>query len=293
MYPDFLLIGAQKAGSSWLATRLRRHSEVLMTPIKEIHYFDRKLTRSMFMTDFFGPKRNSLFQRIKSMAGNLRREPIHGLMWPVRYFFQKHSDQWYSSLFVEGESRLQGDCTPAYSTLNRETVRHIAELMPSAKVMFIMRNPVDRSWSHAKMDLGNWAKRPLDTIPDEEYIAHAQTPESLLRSDYLRTLDVWGEAFPPERFKCMFFEDLKDTPDSFLADVCVFLGIGPSRKESRKELGQAVNVGMKYDMPTAVRRHLCLQYHDMIRELSKRFGGHATTWLEGVELFLSSSEGNG
>jgi hypothetical protein len=41
MYPNFLGIGAQKSGTTWLHDNLARHPQVWLPPVKEIHYFDR------------------------------------------------------------------------------------------------------------------------------------------------------------------------------------------------------------------------------------------------------------
>ena len=290
MYPDFLLIGAQRAGSSWLSLRLRNHPEVLLPPIKELHYFDRKLEKSMFRTDFFSHKRKSLFKRMRKVAINMARQKTHGISWPIRFFLLRRSDEWYSRLFPEGETRLQGDCTPAYSSLDRETVAHIAGIMPSARILFVMRNPIQRCWSHAKMDLGAGG-RPLESIPDEEYIAHIMSPGSQLRTDYLRTIDIWSSLFPPEQVKWLFFDALRHSPDEFMAEVCAFLGIGTVLEEPEQERHAAANVGSRYAMPEKVELHLCRMYHDKIRQMSERFGGYATGWLNGVEEVLSGREG--
>src|SRR5689334_15761196 len=39
--PDFLCVGAQKAGTGWLYEQLRSHPDFWMPPVKELHYFDR------------------------------------------------------------------------------------------------------------------------------------------------------------------------------------------------------------------------------------------------------------
>ena len=46
MYPDFLGIGAQKAGTTWLGRNLQAHPEVWMPRVKEVHYFDEKIHES-------------------------------------------------------------------------------------------------------------------------------------------------------------------------------------------------------------------------------------------------------
>ena len=64
MYPDFLGIGAQKAGTTWLHTNLRPHPQIWMPPIKELHYLDKG--------------RSPLVKR----APRADHPPNHGAGWP-------------------------------------------------------------------------------------------------------------------------------------------------------------------------------------------------------------------
>src|SRR5690348_15932856 len=40
--PHFLGVGAPRTGTKWLAANLRRHPEIWLTPVKEVHYFDKR-----------------------------------------------------------------------------------------------------------------------------------------------------------------------------------------------------------------------------------------------------------
>jgi hypothetical protein len=50
LYPDFLGIGAQKAGTTWLGRNLQAHPEVWMPRMKEVHYFEEKVHESRSTT---------------------------------------------------------------------------------------------------------------------------------------------------------------------------------------------------------------------------------------------------
>jgi len=216
------------------------------------------------------------------------KQRTHGISWPLRYFFGRRSDQWYSKLFTGAEGIIQGDCTPAYSILEEQAVARIYKIMPKTNIIFILRDPVDRSWSHAKLDLGRRSGRALDSIKDEDYIAHSLQMESLLRSDYIRTFDIWRKFFPVEQIKIVFFDDLKQNPDEYIQDIYAFLGIEDLTMEQGSEQKKAVNESGSYSMPMAVRKHLCRYYLDKMAHLSSRFGGHATAWYQKAEAFLDS-----
>jgi hypothetical protein len=110
-YPNFLVIGAQKAGTSWLHRNLRAHPGIWM-PRSEIHYFDR-----------------------------IDEPPNRGASGERRY----------ASLFEEGQGKVVGETTPGYSIIGQDTVARVHRIMPEATIIFFMRNPIERAWSQAVM----------------------------------------------------------------------------------------------------------------------------------------------
>src|SRR5262245_13183400 len=105
-FPDFLGIGAQKAGTTWLYEQLRRHPDVWLPPEKELHYFDRKRgagqsLRAKVFGDGFEDRawRQQLGARVRSYREGGER----ALGWDVRYFFGRRTDGWYASLFRAGD----------------------------------------------------------------------------------------------------------------------------------------------------------------------------------------------
>ena len=88
---------------------------------------------------------------------NLRCHPELYLPHPkeVHYFDQRFDRglRFYAGKFEDGRARVRGEITPAYSALPPDRIRFIRSVMPDLKLIFLMRNPVDRAWSHALMDL--------------------------------------------------------------------------------------------------------------------------------------------
>ena len=101
--PDFVVIGAQKAGTTSLYRMLRKHPQVHMPRTKELHYFD---------------------------------------------FHYERGPEWYAAQFRPGRwERRRGEATPNYMWGPLARQRLIADL-PSARIIAILRNPVDRAYSH-------------------------------------------------------------------------------------------------------------------------------------------------
>ena len=98
MFPDFIGIGAQKAGTTWLHHNLQAHPGIWMPKEKELHYFDEKIKQEG------GPLRRlrgdrPLDKRWRRQAkSRLRRVPkgpfAEDLGWDLRYFLAKPGDRW-------------------------------------------------------------------------------------------------------------------------------------------------------------------------------------------------------
>jgi hypothetical protein len=287
-FPDFLGIGAQKAGTTWLNTQLKQHPGIWLPPYKELHYFDRSRQRLPEALEY----RFSVFERqkLKRLPGRLYREYRRGNLekcaWYLRYHFLYRSDAWYASLFKQGKGKVKGEITPGYSVLEREDVAAIHALMPDLKLIFLMRDPIERAWSHARMYLGRWQKRNMSSIPEQELVRFFNRDHVVLRSSYLRTLENWGAYYPREQFLVGFLEDIEEQPEKLLLDLFEFLGVDVSRSYIAGKAREKVNRGHRADVPPEVERYMASLYLDQLRELERRVGGHAVRWRERAEGLL-------
>jgi hypothetical protein len=233
MYPDFLVIGAQKAGTTWLHRNLQAHPGIWM-PRREVHYFDRKIKDDSF------------------------------------------DDGWYASLFEPAEEgKTVGEYTPSYSVIDREMVAHAHGLMPDAKIVFSMRNPVERAWSQANMTLVK-KEGGVEHVNEREFRGLFDREKAQLRTNYLRTLENWGTYYPPERMFVVFLEDIHFHPEGLLGGVYDFLGVDASFRPPK--MNKRINSRSSDVMPTWAASYLAGVYGDIIRELDGRFGGYASFW---------------
>jgi hypothetical protein len=83
--PDFIGLGAMRAGSTWLFELLYRHPQIWMAPIKELHYFD-------------GGSRRRWMRHLRWR----RQSGSFPTRWNLRYFLLRRTDRWYSGLFRGG-----------------------------------------------------------------------------------------------------------------------------------------------------------------------------------------------
>ena len=127
-YPDFVGIGAQKAGTTWLGHNLQLHPEIWMPGIKELHYFNERINDpknpiSRLYAKITGEGtvnrrwRRQVRSRLQRHRNRFSREEF---LWDLKYYAGAPGDGWYASLFEPGRGKVKGEITPAYSTLGRD-----------------------------------------------------------------------------------------------------------------------------------------------------------------------------
>ena len=131
--PDFICIGAAKAGTTWLYQALANSPGYWMTPMKELNYFGH-------------PRRNPrLLGRITGGQITERQKTE----W-LAYFLtgEPRDDHWYRTLFASAGRRITGDISPRYSRVGLDGIEHAKRVAPDAKIIMFLRNPADRDLSH-------------------------------------------------------------------------------------------------------------------------------------------------
>ncbi|MBU3665937.1 MAG: sulfotransferase [Chthoniobacterales bacterium] len=302
---DFLGIGAQRAGTTWIHSCLRHHPELWLPNAKEIHYFDR-LVRHGWGEPPTGPPLPNVAEvclstgldapnRWKLLASCLRglatgaplgrKASLRALSKGISLCAHgEKNDAWYRSRFRRGNGLVKGEITPAYAILDQPRVRHVTSLFPSVKVFFILRDPVARTISHIRLnhDLG------LVKTPFADLI---QSPEFRLRNDYLRTINIWSAHLPPSNFFVGWYDDLEADPVGFLGKLFAFLGVDVSHTPlivpAVGAITTARNCRPSVDIPSEVISCIARDTRPMIAALADRYAGHPARWLERCDRILA------
>lgn len=198
--PDFLVLGAQKAGTTALYAYLRWHPGITGPSWKEVSFFDRHWWRG---------------------------------------------EAWYRGQFpLRPGERLVGEASPSYlfHPLAPERAR---SLVPDAKLIVLLRNPVDRAYSHYQHEVA-LGREPLsfeDALAAEEERTRGEVERLVsdprafsrawwdhtyvARGRYAEQLERWLEAFPREQLLVVATEELGERPAETYAPVLRFLGAAP------------------------------------------------------------------
>ncbi|MBK9638978.1 MAG: sulfotransferase [Bacteroidetes bacterium] len=151
--PNFFIVGAAKAGTTSLYQYLSQHPEVYMSPIKEPNYFSTEIKFEEVRTEV--KERIRLLKINSFLKGNMRK-PIH------RAFINDIKQ--YESLFrFVGNQKAIGEASASY-LYSPYAAKAIQEYNSEAKIIIILRNPIQRIYSHYLMD----RRMGITNLPFEE-----------------------------------------------------------------------------------------------------------------------------
>ena len=250
---------------------------------KEIHYFDARYIAS---AKFF---RKRKYQRLVTQLNKhdwpkLSRQPelMAEMQWLARQaLVTEPDDQWYCDLFAHttNSHRVIGEITPAYAGLPTEGFAHIAALAPEARVLFIMRNPVDRLWSAARYFSGN---RPKKTVVEslDDLLEFAERPMIAANGRYEATIANLRAVLPEAQLHFMFYEELFASPEATqhqLAELCGFLGLDPSLLPPAP-VERRINPSPELSLPDDWRRQLHDRYESVRWNVEELLGSVPASW---------------
>lgn len=197
--PDFIIAGGMKCGTSSLHEVLARHPQVFMPPGE----------RKFFDLDDVDQNRNAF---ARTADGWLAHD--------YEGRFEQYLN-WYRSCFTGAAAgQLIGDDATTYMTSARAP-RRMAELLPDVKLIFLLRDPVERTYSHYWQDVRTG--RATETFENTILFQ----PGSLLirRSLYKEQIERYREHFNAAQMQFVIFEEFVRDMPKVVADVCAFLGL--------------------------------------------------------------------
>ena len=261
--PDFLCIGAHKAGSTWLYQQLDSHPDFWMPPVKELHYFDQLSRVQRAARPRSRDERDLRFlERLQSLSAE-----------------QAIDLENYGRLFEPKASLLSGDISPNYSTLSKEVVRQVVGYFPNLKVMFLARDPVERVWSHLSMEVHYRQIEPFDVTNIDEVNRNLFRRGMLLRSYPSAVVARWKRYVHPEQFRVYFFDDLQSNPAELRRSILCFSGADPDKPGSRLMADYSSWTKMeKLPLTNNVRSHLAKFFKNELKTCAARLGGPARDW---------------
>lgn len=241
---DFVVCGTQKGGTSALDAYLREHPEICMADMKEVHCFDNEEFFSKAKPDY--SKYHAFFSPKKS-------------------------------------HKLLGEVTPIYMYWY-DSPRRIWEYNPNMKLIIVLRNPIERAYSHWNMERSRNADKFSfwEAIKNEKERCSKSLPQQhrvysyIDRGFYLQQLRRIWEYFPKNSVLIMKTEDLKQKPDEALNDVCEFLGVSQFKSVVAKNVHSLPYIS---NMSETERDYLRSIFETEIKELETELNWNCSNWL--------------
>lgn len=197
MIPNFFIVGAPKAGTTSLYEYLSMHPEVYMpASIKEPDYFSHE---------------EILQQKL--------------------YYKTEHitNEQKYEALFAGvTNQKAVGEASVSY-LFYPGTASNIYRFNPAAKILIILREPVERAFSHYLMDsrLGlldaSFEEIVFQRLKHQFAAMYYQQIVSL--GEYAAQIERYLAVFGPDQVKILFYDHLKSDPEAVMRSIFEFLGI--------------------------------------------------------------------
>ena len=278
--PDFIGIGAHKAGTNWLYQQLRALPDYDLLPRKEIHYFDRNpcYSTSTRLNQPLGERlRNP--SHLKHAQKDLLRALVHGSWTTARFYrrwhFGRYTDGWYRSLFTNPRG-YTGELCPGYALLSVEDIRWMYRVAPQTKILFLLRNPIDRAWSQARYRrVTKVATGEFDEVEVKQFF---RSPLQTERSDYLETMRRFALVYPAEQLRVAFYDAIIEQPYALLKATTDFLGPVPEDDLQRCPVSKVVKPSSALACPPSLRAYLQEMYMDDLHQLAELLGGYAQRW---------------
>ena len=231
LFPGLLYLGPQRTGSTWLHANLSRHPEVHIHPDKETFYFS-TLGRP-------GDPRYR-FDYLEDYLDSFREG------FGTRFLKNYHALRRCGSLY---RPRVRGDFTASYGVVDEGVIAEIVRLRPDIRGIMLVRDPVERAWSHAKKDLVRGRERAAN---ENELLDFIRSPDQLARADYRAAIAHWTRYLAPRRLFVAPYSRIGTDPEALLDDISGFLGIRQLGGASKRHITTRQNTTPEAAVPASL-----------------------------------------
>lgn len=285
-------VGATKAGTTWLYRYLHDHPECAMPAVKEAHYWD------TFDSERCEKQLAAFRVRLREMRAAKVQADAEGRGWQVENMDRRINemkaliaalegdragDSAYAAWLLGGRdaAKVVGDITPNYATLSDDALARMRDLSPNTKFLYLIRDPLDRLWSHIRMqarrqrqDHEVYEKKSNNILYRILNRGHEQ--HILERGDYPKVIRKLRRVIPEGRLLIQFAEDLFTAEG--LARLCAFLGI----KQVEPTVARPANEGPEVVMLDKLRPRALGMLNEHYEWVARNVGPLPQRWQDNL-----------
>jgi Sulfotransferase family len=222
--PNFFIVGAPKAATTFLYACLDQHPQVYMSPLKEPNYFASELRPENFSEEDRPRVVRQMRELDAYLRGDMREKRFGGLVttWED-----------YLKLFANVSDQIAiGEASPSY-LWSQTAARNIASRVPRARIVINLRNPIDRAFSHYLHELTVGAtnrtfRQEIEAALGAEHKQFGLERSLLEFGHYCGQIKRYQNEFPRSQIHISFYENLERSPAALVEDLLAFLGVDPA-----------------------------------------------------------------
>lgn len=244
IYPDFVILGAPKCGTSWLQGLLGQHPKILIVP-DEIEYFSLHLDH------------------------------------PVEWYSGQFARRLASIEGAKREAYLFGEKSARYCSIAPDVIQHFHDLLPNARLILMARDPVSRHWSHCKKYFAKRRLRNPDeavlSLPRPKLFDFFREMRPL--GEFSKIIANWTSVYPSQQLLVVSQEGTLASPRVTLDAVLQHIGLSTDYDVAAFTLlSRQRNIGPRVDMPDDVAEFLADMFAEEQRWLQAFFGGRSFSY---------------
>lgn len=266
----FLSIGAMKSGTTWLYRQLEQHPNIGFSPEKELHFLAWRAGHRSHLR---------LKYRLSRLANARTRAAAEGrrlrwveLTWYADYLLMPRTWGWYERRFGDvAEAAYPADFSNLTALLDEADWQSLADRVADLRVVYMLRDPLDRIWSHLKAHYSSPADRkalaamtryvPDSRLADRELVSHSQ---------YAANLGRLLACLPRGRVHIVLFDQIERDPLTLLRGIEAFLEI-PRHDYLAEKLRRRINASDALPRPPWVREHFFPLIAEDLNRLQQQF----------------------
>lgn len=279
---NFLGVGFQKAGTTWLYSVLQSHQRISLHPIKELHFFDSQFNCGGYSVERRRKKAlmalhnqlDNYFNKTDLMTIDL--DKINQLESLLKLCVRPYSIDTYLSLFSGIENEIVGEITPSYSTLNEKAIQYIRNALGNIKIIMMIRNPVSKAWSSFRFHHQRCTKKNINEMNDQQIYNLITKDKQWLkhcddRCNYDRAISLYSKYF--NDIKYIIIDDIVRDPIRVIHETCQYFNIDYNSDNFQEIAVKKMNEGkIKIEIDDGAKKVLFARYENQINFLKNLLG---------------------
>lgn len=238
---NFIVIGSQKCGTTWLFDKLKMHPRLYFPVGKEGNHWNQR-----FYQD------------------DVHRSLYHAAM---------------NGAVVDLCHYICGDITPEYAIMSLEQIQTLHNHHPDIQLFLMVRNPILRAWSAIKMTY-QYYNMDLANLTDERAVQGITTGKTAELGRYDVIIQNWLKVFDPTQLHIIFFDDLPTHYRDVLNKVCAVIDVSTDFFEQISDtiLKAPSLAGTSHPLEPSIYNQCLEFYQPTVQFLEHYTGRNLTDW---------------